>query len=151
MADTDLLGRSGEAAASPGPELNTLIEAYAAARQQREAASARLKQFQEIEDRVTRDLFDAMERINVRSVKHDTLGTFALNDLAWAKIEDADLARVWAETEFPEAITINLQRLAVIVREALRGDRQMPPGVSYSTSRKISWRGGPKGASQDGE
>lgn len=144
MADQSLLSR---AQAIPG--INSLIEAYAAARSVRVEAQAHLKRCQAVEDRATADLFDAMERVNVRSLTHDTLGTFSLNDLAWPKVTDEEAARAWAQTEFPEAITINRQRLAVIVREALRGERQLPPGVDYSLSRKINWRGGPKEASPD--
>jgi hypothetical protein len=132
------------------PGINTLIEAYAAARSARLEAVERVKRLQLVEDRATADLFDAMERVDLRSVKHDRLGTFALNDLAWPKVSDEETARAWALTEFPEAITINRSRLAVIVREALAGERDMPPGVDYALSRKISWRGGPKEASPDG-
>lgn len=141
-------GGSGWSDQQPNPAgqrgLNALVEAYAAARNAKAQAAEHVKRLQAVEDRATADLFDAMERVNLRSLKHDTLGTFSLNDLAWPKVEDEAAARAWAETEFPEAITVNRQRLAVIVREALRGEREFPPGVDYSLSRKINWRGGPK-------
>lgn len=125
--------------------LDALIEAYVSARSQREQASERVKRLQEIEDRVTADLFDSMERLNLRSAKHDNLGTFALNDLAWAKVIDEPTARAWAETAYPELLSVNRQRLSVIVREALKTGDALPPGVDFTTTRKISWRGGPRG------
>lgn len=150
MAVDGLGGLGGTPSASPRG-LNALIEAYVAARSTREAAALRVKALQAIEDRATTDLFDAMERVNLRSAKHDTLGTFALNDLAWAKVTDEPTAREWAETAYPELLSVNRQRLSAIVREALREGDPLPPGVGFTTSRKISWRGGPKGDEPDGD
>lgn len=142
---TGLLGQESDDDRPAPDSINALIEAYAAARSAKTEAAERQKKLQQVEDHATRDLFDALERVNLRSVKHDTLGTFSLNDLAWPKVVDEELVRAWAQMEMPDVITVNKQRLAVIVREALKGERDMPPGLEYSTSRKINWRGGPKG------
>ena len=40
----------------------------------------------------------------------------------------------------PEILLPNAARLAVVVREALRGERDMPPGVEARFTRKIGWR-----------
>lgn len=124
--------------------LDALIRAYVDARIVREAASAREKELRAIEDRAEADLFDAMERVNLRSATHDELGMFILSDLAWAKVTDEAKAREWAEHEAPELLLLNRQRLAVVVREALKGERDMPPGVDWTTSRGVNWRR-PKG------
>lgn len=126
------------------PHIRELIEAYALARRVRDEAAARLKHFQEVEDKAAGALFDAIEAQGLRSVKHGALGTFSLNDLAWAAITDPEKAREWALVANPELITLNASRLAVIVREALREGEPLPPGVDFRTSRKINWRGAPK-------
>jgi glutathione S-transferase len=102
-----------------------------------------VKRLQENEDRATEALFDALERTGLRSVKHE-LGTFSLNDLAWPSITDAEAARKWAQAEMPELITLNNARLAVVVRDYLKGERDnLPAGVDFRTSRKIGWRSRP--------
>ena len=101
-----------------------------------DAAEAQTKEM-----RVEAALFDLLENQGVRSVKTDD-GTFSLNDLAWARVEDPAAAREWAEHNRPDLITLTQQKLSVIVREALRGEdgATMPPGVTYTASRKINWR-----------
>lgn len=123
-------------------KLEPLIEKYAEAREVREQAAALTKAAAELEDLAEAALFDLMETQGLRSVRHKTLGLFSLNDLAWAKVSDEAVARAWAEATMPEIITLNRQRLSVVVRESLRGERDMPPGVEFSTTRNISWRRG---------
>lgn len=91
-------------------------------------------------------LFDALENANVRAIRTPR-GLFTLNDLAWASIEDPEAARHWSITEMPELVTLNSQRLSKLVRDFLRGNvdepgalTEMPPGVAFKTSRKITWR-----------
>lgn len=143
---TGLLGQPGrqEEGAPARAHIKDLIEAYAAARTVRTEAAARLKHLQAVEDQAAGALFDALEGQGLKSVKHENLGTFSLNDLAWASISDAEKAREWALTVRPDLITLNQQRLAVIVREALAEGAELPPGVDFRTSRKINWRGAPK-------
>lgn len=98
-------------------------------------------------DEVEAQLFDAMENQDLRAVR-TARGLFSLNDLAWARVEDEDAARQWAEANVPELLTLNRQRLSVIVRRVIRGEEdapgvtpgQTPPGVTFTTSRKITWR-----------
>jgi hypothetical protein len=80
------------------------------------------------------------------------MGTFSLNDLADAKLEDPVAFVDWAKREAPEILHPNYQRLSKLVRDALKGDyefpgvegeSELPPGVSYRTRRGISWRGRP--------
>lgn len=130
----------------PGPtreatgDIAALVNAYADLRVRREEASDHLKKLQAAEDAAAASLFDAMERQSLRSVRHER-GLFSLNDLAWAKLEDSDIAREWAKTNMPEILTLNNQRLSVIVRDFIKGERdELPPGVGFSVSRKISWR-----------
>lgn len=131
---------------APHPEsrasLDALVNAYADARRAREEADDRVKRLTDIEQRAETALFDEMERLNLRSVKHDR-GLFMLNDLAWASVEDREAVLSWAQREFPELLTLNNQRLSVLVREYLKGERdEMPPGTGFKTSRKINWRRG---------
>jgi hypothetical protein len=106
-----------------------------------------LKIRQEEHDAAEAELFDALEATGVRQIRTPR-GLFSLNDLAWARIADPEKARAWAETYLPEVITLNLQRVSKIVRDALKGEVDvegagpdgLPPGVTYSTSRKVTWR-----------
>lgn len=121
-------------------DIHLLVEAYADCRNAREEADERAKGLRSAEDAAEAALFEAMERLNLRSVQH-ARGRFTLNDLAWASLSDEDKAREWAEAEMPELLTLNRQRLSVLVRQHLKGERpEMPPGVDYRVSRKISWR-----------
>jgi hypothetical protein len=90
-------------------------------------------------DKAEAALFDALEAAGLRAIRTPR-GMFSLNDLAWARIEDPAIAREWAEANLPEAITLNHTRLSVIVRQALKGEATMPPGITWTTSRKITWR-----------
>ena len=97
-------------------------------------------------------LFDAMEASGLVSIR-TARGLFRLNDLAWARITDPEKARMWAEAEMPELLTLNNARLSKLVRDALKGESEvghgepdpatgklLPAGVTYTTSRKITWR-----------
>lgn len=144
MAGDDLLPFGGDAEGEPAPvvdrgALDGLIAAYADARNVREEADERAKRLREIEDRAEAELFDALERLSIRSVRH-ARGLFSLSDLAWASVLDEDSARQWAEAERPELLTLNRQRLSVIVREALKEAQPLPPGIDYKVTRKITWR-----------
>ena len=127
-----------DAPVAAGP-IDELIQAYAAARSAREDSDARTKRLRVAEEAAERELFDELERQNLRSARH-ALGLFGLNDTAWAAIEDRDAARIWAEAEAPELITLNSQRLSAMIRERLREGDDLPPGVGYTVSRKINWR-----------
>jgi hypothetical protein len=135
-----------DAEAAPA-NITELAELLAIKRTAREMADEESKRIRKEEEAVERDLFDALERVNLRSVKHKTLGTFSLNDLAWAKIEDRQRAIEWAEHVNPDLLTLNNQSLSKYVRDILRGEvegaTEPPPGVSYTVSRKITWRGKP--------
>lgn len=122
-------------------DLDVLINAYADARRAREDKEEEAKRLHESEEIVERQLFSVMEAQSLRSVKHER-GTFYLNDQAWAKVADEDAARTWAEAEKPELITLNRQRLSVIVRERILSGEEMPPGVDFTTTQKIGWRRG---------
>lgn len=134
---------AGVAAASPGPgKFNDLIEAYALARANRERLDDETKAAREKEAAAEAALFDRMEQQNLRSVRHEQYGLFILNDLAWADVRDRAKAREWAENEMPELLLLNSSQLSTVVRAALRGERDMPPGVEAKFSRKINWRRG---------
>jgi hypothetical protein len=98
-------------------------------------------------EEVEAQLFDLMENAGLASVRTDR-GLFRLNDLAWASVEDEDQARAWAEANMPELMMLNRQRLSVVVRKIIKGEEdapgvtpgQTPPGVTFRTSRKITWR-----------
>ena len=103
-------------------------------------------------DGIEATLFDAMENVGLQAIR-TARGLFRLNDLAWARIEDPDKAREWAEQNLPELLTLNNARLSKLVRDALKGEITvaggepdpatntiLPAGVTYTTSRKITWR-----------
>lgn len=128
-----------------------LIRVYAEARFQLDQAKEAAKPLQAAKDRAEADLFDAMENQNLRSVRHGTLGLFMLSDLAEPQLLDAVQFVRWAEDAMPEILTANRQRLAVVIREILRGERDrlsadgdgLPPGVGFTTRRNINWRKAP--------
>lgn len=122
-----------------GGTIDQLIMAYADARTAREQADDRAKRLRETESKVEAALFDEMERLNLRSVRH-ARGLFMLDDKAWASVLDEHQLREWCEREFPEVLLPNLTRLAVLVRQAVKGEREMPPGVEPKFSRKLNWR-----------
>lgn len=84
-------------------------------------------------------LFDALENAGIRQFRTER-GLFSMNDLAWAQVEDEQTARSWAEESMPELLLLNRQRLSVVVREALKEGQDLPPGVTFTTSRKVTWR-----------
>jgi hypothetical protein len=57
-------------------------------------------------------------------------------------VTDEEAAKAWADGQMPELITLNRARLSKLVRDILKGDAEvpMPPGVNFTTSRKITWR-----------
>jgi len=81
-------------------------------------------------------LFEAIENAGLSSIRTPT-GLFSLSDLAWPRIEDRDKLLAWAEAEHPELLTLNLQRLQTPLREALKTGAELPPGLTYSVTRKI--------------
>jgi len=91
-------------------------------------------------DQLEAELFDAIENAGLRAIKVDNIGTFSLNDLAWARIADRQAALEWAEANMPEILTLNHTSLSMLVRAAIKGEGDMPAGVEFTTSRKISWR-----------
>ncbi len=150
----DVAGLSlGIAAATGAPlavaadsPIDALIQDYADARNAREAADEEAKRLRETEQQYEQKLFDALEKQGLRSVKH-ARGSFSLNDLAWASIADAEKARQWAEASMPELLTLNTQKLSVIVRETIRGEREdlaeadlEQHGITYRLTRGIKWR-----------
>lgn len=127
------------------PELNGLVEAYVAARGRREDASATEKRLREVESRAELALFDELERQNLRSVRHATLGLFYLNDQVSATVTDDVALRSWAVEVMPELLIANRARLGSVVRHTLKEGGELPPGTDYSTYRKIGWRDRPGG------
>lgn len=123
------------------PELVALTHKLADLRIWLEMVEDEAKRIRSNTEQVEAELFDAMENAGLKNVRTER-GLFMLNDLAWAKITDPEQARLWADQNEPALLTLNLQRLSKIVRDTLRGEREggIPPGVDYSTSRKINWR-----------
>lgn len=128
-----------------------LVAEYAFAREALDEVKQRTKPFQERKDAAETALFDALENAGLKSVRHATLGLFTLSDLAEPRVADPATFVAWAERAMPEVLTANRQRLAVVIREILRGDRPfasqdteygLPPGVDFSTRRNINWRKG---------
>lgn len=127
-----------EATTAPFAALANLL---ADARVALDEANDRAKEAQAAYDKVQEELFAALEDAGLQQIRTDR-GLFRLNDLAWAAVKDEEQARLWAEQNAPELITLNRQRLSVIVRNVLKGEEGavMPPGVDFTTSRKITWR-----------
>lgn len=123
------------------PELEQMTHRLADLRIRLEMAEDEAKRIRGDYEQVEGELFDALENAGLKSVRTGR-GLFTLNDLAWAKVTDQEQAKAWADQEMPELLTLNLSRLSKIVRDTLKGERQgdIPPGVDYSTSRKINWR-----------
>jgi hypothetical protein len=136
------LPKEDDAVPTERVELDALVTAYAVARGIREEASDREKLLRATEATVEVALFDAMERLGLRSVRHRELGLFSLNDMASAVVTDEAALRAWAENEMPEIMLPNRQRLGKVVRDALKADEPLPPGTDVSFYRKINWRRG---------
>lgn len=104
------------------------------------ALSEETKEVQKAHDAIEAELFEALENAGIGQIRVDHLGLFSLSDLAWPKIDDEAAARAWADAEFPEAITLNRQRLQTLVRGRLKKNEDLPPGIGYTVTRKINWR-----------
>lgn len=128
--------------------IERLVVEYAAARRALDDMRQQTKPYQERKDRAEQALFDALEDQQLRSVRHAELGLFTLSILADPRIDNSDAFVAWAEKAMPELLMANRQRLGVIVREVLKGERDpitatdegLPPGVGYGMRRSISWR-----------
>ena len=121
-------------------KIEILAEAFAREKRALEAIKESEKEQSSITSKAEAALFDALEDAGLTSVKIAGLGSFRLNDLAWAKIEDRQAALEWAEQQRPEMLTLNHQQLSVVVRQAIKGEGEIPPGVTFTASRKIGWK-----------
>lgn len=127
--------------------LADLADQYADIRRDLTDANAAAKAVQEQHDILEARLFAALEDANLRSIRTER-GLFTLNDLAWAKVVDEAAAREWAEHNMPELLLLNRARLSPAIRPVLAGEEnlpgvepgQLPPGVDFTTSRKINFR-----------
>lgn len=122
-----------------GDRIGNYVDRYADACIVLDEAEEAAKAARATKERLEDELFTLLEAEGVRQVRH-ARGLFTMNDLAWASVEDEAAAREWAEQSMPEIITLNRQRLAVVVRTALRESQPLPPGVTFTTSRKVTWR-----------
>jgi len=128
------------------PELAQLADKLADLRVLLEMAEDEAKKIRGNYEEVEGALFDALENAGIKQIRIPR-GLFTMNDLAWASVTDEEAARAWADQQAPELLTLNRQRLSVIVRHALKGEEEhglaageLPPGVTFTTSRKINWR-----------
>lgn len=128
--------------------LKRLADLLADARIEFDARQAEADEARKVYDAIEASMFDALEAAGLESIRTER-GLFRLNDLAWARIEDAEAAKAWADAHMPELLTLNSQRLSKVVRDALKGDVEIDgavagtglmPGIGYVTSRKITWR-----------
>lgn len=147
--DAELVREAIAEGISPGKDhLKRLADLLADAKIRYEKAQAEADEEKKSYDVIEATLFDALEAAGMSAFRTER-GLFRLNDLAWARIEDAEAAKAWADAHMPELLTLNSQRLSKIVRDALKGDVEIDgavegtglmPGVGYVTSRKITWR-----------
>lgn len=124
------------------PELTELAKRLAVLKTRLQMIEDEEKKARGNYEQVEAELFDAMENAGLRQIRTGE-GLFSLNDLAWAKIEDPEKAKAWADQNMPELLTLNNQRLSKIVRDILKGEaetQELPDGVGFTTSRKITWR-----------
>lgn len=133
----------------PTPELVDLIDAYVAARQRREQSDTQTKRLRTIEAQAEAALFAEIERQNLRSTRHKTWGLFYLNDAVSPSVTDEKALRDWALEAMPELLLANRSRLASVVRNAIKEGDDLPPGVDFSTYRKIGWRDRPNGGGDE--
>lgn len=134
--------RRAIAAETTAPELKKLADLLADYKVRLEAAEDLVKNIRLDMEATEAQLFDALENAGIRQVRTDR-GLFTQNDLAWAAIEDRDKALAWAENVMPELLMLNSQRLSKLIRDFLKGEgdlAEMPDGVGFKTSRKITWR-----------
>ena len=118
--------------------LNELAEELAHAKRVLEDAMDVEKNARAECEAVEAKLFDVLENVGIKSFRTDR-GLFSRNELAWAQVTDEAAARQWAETDMPELLLLNRQRLSSLVRDILEEGKPMPPGVDFTTSRKIKW------------
>jgi len=121
-------------------DLEAIVQAYADARHTREEVSDTEKRLRAIEAEAESGLFEALERLGLRSVRHKYLGLFTLNDMASGTVTDEAKLREWANEVMPELMLPNRARLGKVVRDALKGEGEMPPGTDVTFARKINWR-----------
>ncbi len=121
-------------------DLKAIADDLANARVELDKAADAEKAARAVYEQYESELFTALENAQLLQFRTER-GLFSRNELAWAKVENEDTARAWAEANLPELLLLNRQRLSVIVREYLKGERdELPPGVDFTTSRKITWR-----------
>lgn len=147
--DAELVREAIAEGISPGKDhLKRLADLLADAKIRYDTAQAEADEEKKAYDVIEATLFDALEAAGLESIRTER-GLFRLNDLAWARIEDAEAAKAWADAHMPELLTLNSQRLSKVVRDALKGDVEIDgavagtglmPGIGYVTSRKITWR-----------
>lgn len=141
-AVASILAPAGSPAAGHLTQTRDLAHRLAGARVALDEAKEATAAAQAVYDDLERQLFEGLENAGVRSIVTE-LGRFTLNDLAWATVEDAAAARDWAAHVAPELLVLNHQSLSKIVRDTLKGEgefTELPPGVTFKTSRKITWR-----------
>jgi hypothetical protein len=128
-------------------DIKALTDLLADRRVRLDDANEEVRARQEAYDGVEAALFDRLEDQGLTQVKTER-GLFRMNELAWASVSDEEAARSWAENHMPELLLLNRQRLSVVVRRILKGEEQLPdgkagelpPGVDFKTTRKITWR-----------
>jgi hypothetical protein len=149
VLDAELVREAIAEGVIPGKDhLKRLADLLADARIRYDKAQAEADEEKKSYDVIEATLFDALEAAGLESIRTER-GLFRLNDLAWAKLEDAEAAKAWADAHMPELLTLNNARLSKVVRDALRGEvpiegavegTGLMPGVGYTTSRKVTWR-----------
>lgn len=132
----EAFGAAAVPTATVNAKIRDLADEFHMRKIARDAAKETLDRHQAEYDKAEADLFDAIENAGLSSVRTPA-GLFSLNDLAWPKVEDRDRLVAWAEHENPELLSVNLQRLQTPLREALREGKDLPPGLGFTTSRKI--------------
>lgn len=120
-------------------DLKAIADDLAGARVALEAAMDAEKEARATYEQFEAELFEALENAGIRQFRTER-GLFTQNDLAWASVTDEEQARAWAEANMPELLLLNRQRLSTVVRSALKEGEALPPGVDFTTSRKITWR-----------
>jgi hypothetical protein len=120
----------------PSARIRDLADEFHMRKIARDAAKQTYERHQAEYDDAEGRLFDALENAGLQSVRTPA-GLFSLSDLAWPRIEDRERLLAWAENEHPELLTLNLQRLQTPLREAIKDGSELPPGLGFSTTRKI--------------
>lgn len=128
----EFFGHQGEAT----DKLRSLADTFYEIKQDRDAIKNALDAVEIKYVEAESLLFEAIENAGLTSIR-TTTGLFSLSDLAWPRIEDRERLLAWAEAEHPELLTLNLQRLQTPLREALKTGTELPPGLTYSVTRKI--------------